>query len=298
MLHIPPTATNVKLILRGGKNDGVEAEILDGYYLIGRHTECQIRPKSSSVALRHCLVQQNAGRIRVFHLETDYGTFVNNERLPMHQWRIVKNGDELRCGKVCFQIVIDQCPAGVESAARGEGGPPESSNQVQACGSATNAPARDNAIGRPSPALSDAFDEADILAFMEREDEADRGERYRAIQTRTAKPADSDDGQDDYEEDDSDHKPKSLNARGEFKLERGATTKAMKTPKRPEVPKRGRHQRPNVKKTSGSRFSVDDSERIKLVGVTMLTFLIIGFFGFQVYRITAPSPVHIVQEDY
>ena len=46
----------VKLILATGSHAGMEETLKPGYYMIGRHEQCQIRPKSRSVSRRHCLL--------------------------------------------------------------------------------------------------------------------------------------------------------------------------------------------------------------------------------------------------
>ena len=76
--------------------------------MIGRHHECQIRPHSNSVSERHCLLEHRHGLLRVFDLESQEGTFVNNEKLEPHKWRFLTNGDQLRCGKLEFFVCIDQ----------------------------------------------------------------------------------------------------------------------------------------------------------------------------------------------
>ncbi len=96
----------VRLVVGAGTHAGVTAEIREGIYMIGRDRECQIRPKSQSVSDRHCLVQHQSGTVRVFDLDSDEGTFVNEDRLRPKTWRLLDHGDRLRCGKYWFDVAI------------------------------------------------------------------------------------------------------------------------------------------------------------------------------------------------
>ncbi len=96
----------VRLVVGHGTHAGVTADIRDGIYMIGRDRECQIRPKSQSVSDRHCLVQHHAGSVRVFDLDSEEGTFVNDEQLVPKTWRLLNHGDRLRCGKYWFDVAV------------------------------------------------------------------------------------------------------------------------------------------------------------------------------------------------
>jgi pSer/pThr/pTyr-binding forkhead associated (FHA) protein len=96
----------VSLIVGFGTHAGVSADIREGIYMIGRDRECQIRPKSHSVSERHCLVQHHSETVRVFDLESEKGTFVNDVRLQPKTWQILNHGDRLRCGKYWFDVAI------------------------------------------------------------------------------------------------------------------------------------------------------------------------------------------------
>ncbi len=97
---------DVRLVVGEGTHAGVSAEIRVGLYLIGRHQECQIRPKSQSVSDRHCLVQHQAGTARVIDLGSEFGTYVKETQLAPMVWTVLNHGDRLRCGKYWFDVVI------------------------------------------------------------------------------------------------------------------------------------------------------------------------------------------------
>ena len=96
----------VRLILAGGLKAGTVAEIKQGYYLIGRHEECQIRPQSDSVSDRHCLLQHEGTSFRVFVLDDQSPTLVNHKQLPPKQWQLLNHGDLLQVGRVPFMVAI------------------------------------------------------------------------------------------------------------------------------------------------------------------------------------------------
>jgi pSer/pThr/pTyr-binding forkhead associated (FHA) protein len=96
----------VGLVVATGSHAGVTAEIKEGIYMIGRDRECQIRPKSQSVSDRHCLVQHQSAVVRVFDLDSDEGTFVNDQSIAPKTWTLLNHGDRLRCGRYCFEVII------------------------------------------------------------------------------------------------------------------------------------------------------------------------------------------------
>jgi predicted component of type VI protein secretion system len=143
----------------------MEAPLQLGYYMIGRHKECQIRPKSRSVSRRHCLLHLHEGGLRVLDLDSAAGTYVDAERLQPRSWQKVGHGAMLRCGKMLFQVAIEQVKAG--SADQAENGP------VVAAASASG-----------SILTGQAWQDVDVAGFLDAEDEAAREERYDNIRAR------------------------------------------------------------------------------------------------------------------
>ena len=118
----PPTSVLVK---SHGSSAGTAAPLMDGYYLIGRHAECQIRPKSKSVSRRHCLVEHRGGRMRLIDLDSTSGTTIDGRPVDPMVWVDVPDGSELRFGKVAFGVVLKDAPevaAGALPPADGSGG--------------------------------------------------------------------------------------------------------------------------------------------------------------------------------
>ena len=122
----------VELIMTQGSSAGTAAPIHRGYYLVGRHKECQIRPKSRSVSRRHCLLLHNEDGVGALDLKSTSGTFVNGQRLEPHQWRVLRSGDQIRFGKVVFEVAIKQTAMAGTAAANHPAAP-----QHDAAGSIT-----------------------------------------------------------------------------------------------------------------------------------------------------------------
>ncbi|TWT98313.1 FHA domain-containing protein [Stieleria varia] len=99
---------NVELTLNVGSPGGTIAPLQEGYYMIGRHRECQIRPKSKSVSRRHCLILNNEDGLGILDLESTRGTQVNGKRLHPKTWHRLNHGDLVRCGKVTIEVSISQ----------------------------------------------------------------------------------------------------------------------------------------------------------------------------------------------
>lgn len=176
----------VRLIVGEGANAGVHADIREGFYMIGRDRECQIRPKSRSVSDRHCLVQHAADTVRVFDLNSEEGTFVNDEPLPPQKWRTLNHGDRLRCGRYWFEVAIYQ-PVSDSASDSGDAEPKresalrDSNPEIDLFGDDEWAPPID---------VSDLPDDAakeSALALIEEEKSADTRKPKSATSSRPAR---------------------------------------------------------------------------------------------------------------
>ncbi len=96
----------VQLILATGSNAGIAAPIYRGYYMVGRHPECQIRPKTRSVSRRHLLIHHDQSELLVIDLGSTSGTRINEEKIEAKRWYPVSDGDVLRLGKTVFNVSI------------------------------------------------------------------------------------------------------------------------------------------------------------------------------------------------
>ncbi len=141
------------LVLASGSRAGIRAELQTGYYLIGRHGECQIRPKSRSVSRRHCLLHVQPDYLAVLDLRSTSGTRLGAERLPPAVWVEVSPGDQLRCGKIAFDVVAEAPVASAE----------------------------------PPMLRGEAWQEIDIAGFLQAADDDDREVRYETIRAGDAR---------------------------------------------------------------------------------------------------------------
>lgn len=285
------------------------AVIHDGYYLIGRHPECQIRPKSKSVSRRHCLIHHAAGEVRVFDLQSTSGTIVNATRLDPKQWRKLKDDDQLRLGKVVFRLSI------------------------------STGQAAEKVVARNFMSAGEAWHDVDVASFLDAEDEADRKQRYRNIREGRRSESFSENRFDEAgPETDSDFdtlidsveetfadetfaeetdastqrapKKKGKAEKGKAnqnKADQGksgkgkANVKAKAKPKKPKQPSR----LPKLKSAKAARTragfafslsSLRDAEQLKLICVVLIAVSVLGFFGYRVYQFSSPAPLRVVEE--
>lgn len=104
----------VKIRVLVGKNTGKEIAIDQKEFLIGRGDACHLRPKTDTVSRQHCAILVQDGKVVLRDLGSKNGTFVNGERLAGE--RVLKDGDEVKAGKLEFSMVIEQ-PAEAKRAA-------------------------------------------------------------------------------------------------------------------------------------------------------------------------------------
>ncbi|MCA9128304.1 MAG: FHA domain-containing protein [Planctomycetales bacterium] len=86
-------------------------------FLIGRSDECHLRPKSESISRRHCAIIHKDGRVLLIDLKSRNGTHVNDKKLDPAKAKILKDGDQIRVGKLEFIAVIE---AGVGNVKKSE----------------------------------------------------------------------------------------------------------------------------------------------------------------------------------
>lgn len=119
-----------QLVLLTGRHSGLVASILPGYYLVGRSSRCQIRPRTRSVSREHCLLyfgnetpqpitsqeesvilvdstrNDDLRRIHVLDLGSTSGTQLDGETIPTRQWCEIVSGSKLQCGKIAWKVIV------------------------------------------------------------------------------------------------------------------------------------------------------------------------------------------------
>lgn len=287
---------SVELIISQGSRAGTPATIRPGYYLVGRHKECQIRPKSKSVSRRHCLLLRNEDGFGALDLKSTGGTYVNGVRLHPHQWRVLADGDEIRFGKVLFHVAIENQAFAGAAVDSGDDASDVSSLSGQEGTDTSDAP--------------ESWQNVDVAEFLELEDqlEFDRtygapsglsdsslaideelGERHSDSDVLSdsaigsGKPNDTfiGDVNDDFDEDDA-HKDIELDS----------------VPKpRPPRKKIDHKQYKRAPKRSLSLpsfgFSTGDGVDWKLLGTVALVMLTVSLLAYQVYQFSGGTQVEI-----
>ena len=169
--------------------------------MIGRHAECQIRPKSRSVSRRHCVVYHGEERLKVLDLDSTSGTKINHVRIEPRVWSELEDGDELSCGKIRFLVSckkLDSSSQTSPSESRPEQIVPNSVTQESslpiAHANGEIEPSKDNKSVRIASEVPDAdnpgngkmvtgkaWETFDVANFLESQDDEDRERRYDKI---------------------------------------------------------------------------------------------------------------------
>ncbi|WP_160168181.1 FHA domain-containing protein [Rhodopirellula sallentina] len=352
--HQHPTKPD--LILSTGSRAGLLAPIHPGFYLIGRDKNCQIRPKTRSVSRVHCLLyfgvdipqplddpdgellRPNAqaaatqGRFHVIDLNSTSGTKLDGERLPPRCWTEVTNGTELRCGKMAWNVVIEPIekvaaaaePAAAQATASAAATAPATPRRMPA--PVTAAPPE----GSEKMLTGNAWQGADVAAFLAAHDDADREARYENIRAKSKMKSDESGLLD--EDDNTDDGSQFLNSAAsglslattetvtEVPLSDAPTlSEASNAPTSPTTPikspaeqkaeaarakrearnKKASEKRAARRAESAKRSAALDGEnplleKIKLVLAVALTIVVLGFGVYQFIQFRSGPPARVV----
>ena len=94
----------VKLIVRGGKNEGAVITVNKPQFVIGRLPECNLRIESKALSRRHAQIDVKDGAVTVKDLGSTNGTFVDGQKITEEVE--LKNGQILRIGPLETQVQI------------------------------------------------------------------------------------------------------------------------------------------------------------------------------------------------
>jgi hypothetical protein len=99
----------LRLVVRTpGKWQGRIIAVNRSPFLIGRDPACQLRPASTLVSGRHCVLTVHGARTFVRDLGSTNGTFLNGQRLRGEQE--MRPADVLRIGPLDFDVTMDSIP--------------------------------------------------------------------------------------------------------------------------------------------------------------------------------------------
>lgn len=173
----------VKLKVMTGSHAGVEIAVTGEKFLIGRGESCNLRPKSDSVSRKHCILVIRDNRLLIQDLVSRNGTYVNGKRLPTDKAKVLSAGDELRVGKIAFEVLIEH---GLQAAKKPE---------VNSVGEAAARTVESSGGSR--------FEEIDVNSWLDEADQVDRVRKlsdpdtrqFRVEAVEPSTPADEDSGE-------------------------------------------------------------------------------------------------------
>ncbi len=94
----------VKLQVAQGKAKGREIPLPPTVFLIGRGSQCHLRPHCQLVSKLHCAIACWGGKVVVRDLKSVNGTFINDERITGEAR--IRDGDTLRVGSLSFTFRV------------------------------------------------------------------------------------------------------------------------------------------------------------------------------------------------
>lgn len=102
----------VKLKVLQGSQAGKEIRVAGDSFVIGRNSDCQLRPRSDLISRRHCEIVIENGEVYLVDFGSRNGSYVNDKRVEGRcQLRL---GDHLRVGRIEFEMVIDHSLGGAK----------------------------------------------------------------------------------------------------------------------------------------------------------------------------------------
>ncbi|MBQ9812817.1 MAG: FHA domain-containing protein, partial [Thermoguttaceae bacterium] len=94
----------VELKVVGGSRSGQIIPITIPQFMIGRASDCHLKPRSELISRYHCTILSEEAYVAVRDLGSKNGVYVNGERVTGE--RELKNGDKLMIGPLEFEVVL------------------------------------------------------------------------------------------------------------------------------------------------------------------------------------------------
>jgi len=95
----------LRLVVVGGVHDGKAIPINQPQFMIGRDSQCQLRPASAAISKRHCAVLVRGKQVFVRDFGSTNGTFVNGELVQGETE--LHNDDRLKVGPLEFTVSLE-----------------------------------------------------------------------------------------------------------------------------------------------------------------------------------------------
>ena len=94
----------LKLIVIGGKQAGMEIPVPKSKFLIGRGESCHLRPQSHTISRKHCLIRVQEGAATIEDCGSTNGTLLNGKKIE--QRLPVNDGDRIKVGVLELEVHI------------------------------------------------------------------------------------------------------------------------------------------------------------------------------------------------
>lgn len=295
--------------MANGSRAGLEAPLQVGYYMIGRHAECQIRPKSKSVSRRHCILHLDDQALKVMDLRSTSGTTLNGKKIRSGKWRELADSDSLRLGKILFEVRLAQTqtkPSTQERHNKPEEGrsvPDASVASVTGVAEDSDFSDNDSADGdSPESMVSgEAWDTFDVASFLDDADQKDQQDRYEKIRSESKQRDEQldqsfdtipesnlfDDSDDEQDSDDGQNveEPKTSSRRNG--TDHSTSSSKTKSPGK---------KLPSWMSVNTVLSLGDDGNPAKLVFAIVIAIAVLSFAGYKAYQFSSGPPVRVMNE--
>jgi anti-anti-sigma factor len=96
----------VNLVVIEGRPQGAVIPVKPKRFVIGRGSDCQLRPKSPTVSNYHCAILRSDDYVAIQDLGSSNGTLVNDRCLRRDEEMRVSDGDRLQVGQLIFTVRV------------------------------------------------------------------------------------------------------------------------------------------------------------------------------------------------
>lgn len=94
----------VQLVVAQGVHAGKEIPIAVNQFVIGRDSQCQLRPASPAISKKHCAIFIRGGKVFIKDFDSTNGTFVNGDAVKGEVE--LRDKDHLKVGPLEFTVAV------------------------------------------------------------------------------------------------------------------------------------------------------------------------------------------------